>query len=157
MLFDLFDLLSKYKYELISLGALTFGLYYLLRLRRAKQRFSVVHKIKQRLDGKIVVITGANTGIGYETALELAKRGALVVLGCRDAQKSARAVEEIKQVSNNENVCFEFLDLSSFETVKQFSNKLNSKYSNIDILINNAGKLEYFTAFELLYCIDTIC
>lgn len=132
------DLIYSYKYELVSLGVLTIGMY-MFNLKRAKKSFQVLKTLRTRMDDKTVIVTGANTGIGYETALELAKRGARVVLACRDEQKASLAVQKIKQISNNQNVSFEFLDLSSLETVKRFADNVDSKYQNLDVLINNAG------------------
>ena len=73
-----------------------------------------------RIDGKVVVITGANTGIGRETALDLAKRGARVYLACRDLTKAEATKADIVQQSGNENVFVMKLDLTSLESVRQF-------------------------------------
>ena len=96
-------------------------------------------KSKARLDGKTVIITGANTGIGYETGIDLAKRGARVILACRDINKAVKAAEEIRQKSCNGNVITEYLDLASLDSVKKFATKMNEQEERIDILINNAG------------------
>lgn len=74
-----------------------------------------------RLDGKIVIITGANTGIGRETALDLAKRGAKVYLACRDLQKADTARMEIIHESGNKSVYTRHLDLTSFESIRKFA------------------------------------
>lgn len=135
------DLLSKYKLEIVSsLGLVTMSIY-LMRLRRAKSTWTVLNKLSsQRMDGKTVVITGANTGIGYETALELARRGARVVLACRDGQKAARAVDRIKSASGNANVSSELLDLASLDSVAEFARMFTRTYSTgLDVLVNNAG------------------
>ncbi|CAF0823755.1 unnamed protein product [Brachionus calyciflorus] len=95
--------------------------------------------LKARLDGKTVIITGANTGIGKETALDLARRGARVILACRDLQKALEAAEEIRKKTGNGNVFVELLDLASLNSVRQFAEKINSQEENVDILINNAG------------------
>lgn len=93
-----------------------------------------------RLDGKTVVITGANTGIGKETALDLARRGARVILACRDVDKAERrAASEIRGVSGNGNVSVERLDLASLKSVREFAERINANESRLDILINNAG------------------
>ena len=73
------------------------------------------------MDGKTVIITGGNTGIGKETALELARRGARVILGCRDESRAEAAVREIRERSGSELVVFRKLDLASLSSVQQFS------------------------------------
>lgn len=91
-------------------------------------------------EDKTVIITGANTGIGYETALEMARRGAVVVMACRNLEKANLACERIKALTNNYKVFVEHLDLASLDNVKEFAQRINLAYSKIDILINNAGK-----------------
>lgn len=94
---------------------------------------------KNRLDGKVVIVTGSNTGIGYETALDLTKRGAKVILACRDAKRGQEACDKIKLETNSQNVWFERLDLSSFESIREFVKRFKSNFTRLDILINNAG------------------
>lgn len=94
---------------------------------------------KARLDGQTVIITGANTGIGKETALDMAKRGARVVLACRDLSKANTTAEQIRKQTGNGNVVVERLDLASLESVRDFCQKINNQENRIDILINNAG------------------
>ena len=93
----------------------------------------------KKLDGKTVIITGANCGIGYETALDLAKRNARVILACRDSKKGQEALEKIKQESGNQNVELEILNLSSLKSIKEFSQRILKKLDRLDFLINNAG------------------
>jgi NAD(P)-dependent dehydrogenase (short-subunit alcohol dehydrogenase family) len=78
-------------------------------------------------------------GIGFETALDLAKRGARVVLACRDLDRANKAADEIRKRSGNGNVIVERLDLASLDSVRQFSAKINTTEPRIDLLINNAG------------------
>ena len=98
-------------------------------------------KSKRRLDGKTVVITGGNSGIGKETAVDLARRGARVIIGCRNLQKGKEALKEIKERSGNSNVFLEELDLASLESVRTFADKILNLESRVDVLINNAGVL----------------
>ena len=91
------------------------------------------------LQDKTVVITGANTGIGLETAVDLARRGARVVLACRSEEKGGAAVEHVKKVTRNEDVVFAQLDLASLDSVRDFAAKILEEEPRIDILINNAG------------------
>ena len=92
-----------------------------------------------RLDDKTVIITGANVGIGKETALELAKRGANVVMACRDLKKGEDALNDIKTASNNKNVFLKSLDLSSLDSVRKFVSEFLEEFKELHILINNAG------------------
>ena len=94
---------------------------------------------KRSLKGKTVVITGANTGIGKETAVDLAARGARVIIGCRNLEKGKEAMKEIQERSGNQNVFLEKLDLASLESVRSFADKILNSESRLDILINNAG------------------
>uniref|UniRef100_A0A665SZV9 Si:dkey-23o4.6 n=2 Tax=Echeneis naucrates TaxID=173247 RepID=A0A665SZV9_ECHNA len=92
-----------------------------------------------RLDGKTVLITGANTGIGKETSRELAQRGARVVMACRDLTRAERAAEEIRQTTGNGNVVIRHLDLASVYSVRQFAKDFLETEDRLDVLINNAG------------------
>ena len=94
---------------------------------------------KKRLDGKTAIVTGANTGIGKETAIDLAKRGARVIVACRDVKKGSDAVRDIKEASKSEEVILKKLDLASLASVRQFSEEILQEESHIDLLINNAG------------------
>ncbi|ESO08769.1 hypothetical protein HELRODRAFT_109820 [Helobdella robusta] len=95
------------------------------------------------LDGKTVIITGANKGIGYETALDLAKRQARVIMACRDVPHAESMATHIKLQSGNENVFVRKLDLSSLESVREFAKKFLLEEQRLDILINNAGMPTY--------------
>ena len=72
-----------------------------------------------RLDGKVAVVTGGNTGIGKETVLELARRGARVITGCRDIAKAQAVVTEVRDKYRADLV--EPLDLADLESVKKFA------------------------------------
>ena len=94
---------------------------------------------KARLDGKTVIITGGNTGIGKETAIDLASRGAKVIIGCRSKERGEKALIDIKKESGSEAVYLKLLDLSSFQSVRRFANSILDSEDRLDILINNAG------------------
>ncbi|CRK97376.1 CLUMA_CG010766, isoform B [Clunio marinus] len=102
-------------------------------LRRAKYTDST------KIPGKVVVITGANTGIGKENAIDLAKRGAKVYIACRDEQRGKAALREIKVYSGNNNVHLLQLDLASLDSIREFSKNFHKMENKLDILINNAG------------------
>ncbi|KAA0716709.1 Retinol dehydrogenase 11 [Triplophysa tibetana] len=92
-----------------------------------------------RLDGKTVLITGGNSGIGKETAVALAMRGARVIIACRDEEKARKAVREIKSRSHNLNVLYMEVDLANMESIRYFSKSFLQQEKRLDILINNAG------------------
>ncbi|XP_054901427.1 dehydrogenase/reductase SDR family member 13-like isoform X2 [Poeciliopsis prolifica] len=94
-----------------------------------------------RLKGKTVVVTGSNTGIGKSTALELAKRGARVILACRNKEKAEAAAFDIRSESGNPQVVFMQLDLASLKSVRSFAETFLKTEPRLDILINNAGVL----------------
>ena len=89
--------------------------------------------------GRTAVITGANTGLGYETAAALAARGAHVVLAVRNIEKGREAASGIEQRTPGASVAVQELDLSSLESIRTAADELRSKYDSIDLLINNAG------------------
>lgn len=91
------------------------------------------------MDGKIVIITGGNSGIGKETALDLASRGAKIYIACRNPAKCEMARSEITNATQNQNVFGLQLDLASFESIHNFSRNFHQLETKLDILINNAG------------------
>jgi NAD(P)-dependent dehydrogenase (short-subunit alcohol dehydrogenase family) len=93
----------------------------------------------ENLNEKKVIITGANSGIGLETAKMLAAKGAHVVLAVRNLEKGKRAVNSIIDQFESAKVELMKLDLADLKSVHQFSNEYNSRYYQLDILINNAG------------------
>lgn len=89
------------------------------------------------LDGKVAVVTGANSGIGWEASRELARCGAHVVLACRDANRGQAAVERLLSSVPNASVELQSLDVSSLESVRAFAHSL--PHDRVDLLVNNAG------------------
>ncbi|XP_070686194.1 retinol dehydrogenase 13-like [Pempheris klunzingeri] len=98
-----------------------------------------VCRSKALLDGKTVLITGGNTGIGKETAVDLARRGARVILACRDMDRGNKAADDVRRKSGNDNVIVKKLDLASLQSVRQLAKDVLASEERLDVLINNAG------------------
>lgn len=100
------------------------------------------------LSGKLAIVTGANSGIGFEVARALAGMGAQVVLACRNEVKGEQARRRIVESTGNEKVEMEVLDCASFDSVGAFLERWNKRQmKRVDILINNAGGLTGNVAF----------
>jgi NAD(P)-dependent dehydrogenase (short-subunit alcohol dehydrogenase family) len=89
--------------------------------------------------GRLAVVTGANTGLGFETAQVLAARGAAVVLAVRDIEKGKRAAARIADTAPGANVMVQPLDLTSLDSIRAAAGELRARHPRIDLLINNAG------------------
>ena len=89
--------------------------------------------------GRVAIVTGANSGLGYDTAAILADKGAHVVLAVRNLDKGKEAAEKIKAASPNAVVALQQLDLSSLDSVRKAADELRAAHPRIDLLINNAG------------------
>ncbi len=89
--------------------------------------------------GRLVVITGATGGLGYQTALALAGAGAQVVLTGRNPEKGAAALENIRAVHPGAAIRYETLDLASLASVQSFAERFRREHDTLDILINNGG------------------
>lgn len=91
------------------------------------------------LAGKTAIVTGGNSGIGYNTALELARKGATVVIATRDKARGEAAANRIRSVHAAAKVETGVLDLSDLSSVKAFSKRFLAGHPVLDILVNNAG------------------
>ncbi len=89
--------------------------------------------------GRLAVVTGANTGLGFETAQVLAGRGASVVLAVRDTEKGKRAAARITGTVPGANVMVQPLDLTSLDSIRAAAGELRARHPRIDLLVNNAG------------------
>src|SRR6266516_6289694 len=89
--------------------------------------------------GRLAVVTGANTGLGFETARVLAARGASVVLAVRDTDKGKRAAAAIAGTAPGADVTVQPLDLTSLDSIRAAAGELRARHPRIDFLINNAG------------------
>ena len=129
----------------LAAGAVGLGCVYLIR----KWTAGGVCMSPARLDGKTVTITGANTGIGLETAADLAKRNARVILACCSVERRETAAVKVRKRSGNNNAVFVQLDLASLDSMREFAAKILEEEPRIDILINNAGV--HSPSFTLLH------
>ena len=89
--------------------------------------------------GRTVIVTGSNTGIGFETALALYQAGANVIIACRDKNKAEKAIFEMKNQKGNGSLTIGILDLASLKSVKQFAEDFIEQNQELHLLINNAG------------------
>ena len=98
-----------------------------------------VCSLPTRLEGKVVLVTGGNVGLGAATALDLAARGATVVLAARSENSSLETVSRIRRQTGNSEVHYLHLDLASFQSVRQFAGEFLQKYPDLYCLVCNAG------------------
>ncbi len=108
------------------------------------------------LTGRVAVVTGANSGLGYETALALAGAGAHVVLACRDQVKGSDALDRIAQASPGVDLELQRLDLADLASVREFAAGFCAQHGALDILVNNAGVMaiprrETIDGFEMQF------
>ena len=119
-----------------SVGAIAVGLYLLRRWQSSKWG---VCTLKTKLNGKVVIVTGGNVGLGAEAAMDFAKRGATVILACRSWENTKDTLQMIRTKSGNYDVHYLHLDLGSLESVRQFAEDVQAKYPEIHTLVCNAG------------------
>jgi NAD(P)-dependent dehydrogenase (short-subunit alcohol dehydrogenase family) len=119
------------------------GLYKLISTQRdadtsaTKENWTVANM--PDLTGKVVIVTGGNSGIGFEAAKEFARKGAATILACRSMNKAGAALAELKAELPDADAEIMQLDLASLDSVRQFADTFKAKYSQLDILVNNAG------------------
>jgi len=95
--------------------------------------------IDPRMQGKVCIVTGSNTGIGKTTALGLARLGAKVVMAVRDVAKGEAARQDIVKLTRNEDVVVMPLDLADLGSVRAFAVAFAARFERLDVLVNNAG------------------
>jgi NAD(P)-dependent dehydrogenase (short-subunit alcohol dehydrogenase family) len=91
------------------------------------------------LTDKVAIVTGANSGIGFKAARALDRKGAMVILACRNEKKGKEAVERIQADVATSNAELMLLDLSNLVSINEFADEFKARFSRLDILINNAG------------------
>lgn len=89
--------------------------------------------------GKVAIVTGANSGIGFEAAKLLANKGAEVVLACRSRERGEAAVDRIRKQESNAKVSFMPLDLADLDQVRELAGAFSKSNDRLDLLVNNAG------------------
>lgn len=100
-------------------------------------KWDINNELSQR--GRIVIITGANSGIGYETALALAKKDATIVMACRNMKDADKVKSQILGIYSKAQITTMLIDLSSLKSVRDFADNFQKKFARLDLLINNAG------------------
>src|SRR2546430_14510040 len=91
------------------------------------------------MEARVLLVTGANSGIGKATAWGLARLGGTVVMACRSATRGEAARQDIVRDSGNSKVYLEIVDLASEDSTRSFAEEFKRKYPRLDVLINNAG------------------
>ncbi len=109
--------------------------------------------------GKVCIVTGATSGIGEETALELARLHATVVLVGRSAEKCSKVLNEIKGRTGNQSVDFLVADLSSQKDIRRIVEEFRKRYQRLDVLVNNAGavflsRLQSVDGIEMTFALN---
>jgi retinol dehydrogenase 12 len=95
--------------------------------------------MNENMDGKVVLITGANSGVGFATARGIAERGATVVMVCRDPARGAAARDELAKVATGPTPVLLLADLSSQAAIRTLAAEVHARFQHLDVLINNAG------------------
>ncbi|OPZ93512.1 MAG: Cyclopentanol dehydrogenase [Firmicutes bacterium ADurb.Bin419] len=107
----------------------------------------------------VVIVTGANSGMGKATSAGLAKTGATVVMLCRNKSKGEKAVHEVRDLSGNNSVELMLCDLGSRKSIEGFCTEFKKKYQRLDVLVNNAGVIlldrqQTFDGYELQFGVN---
>lgn len=90
-------------------------------------------------NNSVAIVTGANSGMGKATSVELARTGAAVVMLCRNRARGEEALNEVRSLSGNNSIEMMVCDLASQKSIENFCREFKKKYSRLDILVNNAG------------------
>jgi NAD(P)-dependent dehydrogenase (short-subunit alcohol dehydrogenase family) len=90
-------------------------------------------------NGRMAIVTGANSGIGWETARALAQKGVTVIMACRSLEKANAAADQIKQLNPAGQAVGMPLDLGNLDSVRAFADAFRAEYDRLELLINNAG------------------
>ncbi|CAH1217618.1 hypothetical protein PAECIP111892_04454 [Paenibacillus auburnensis] len=91
------------------------------------------------MQGKTVLVTGGNSGMGLATTIEMARRGAKVIMACRSQRRGEEALVEARRQSGSDDITLMLCDLASFQSIRSFAGHFLTEYPVLDVLINNAG------------------
>ncbi|WP_310831831.1 SDR family oxidoreductase [Paenibacillus pedocola] len=91
------------------------------------------------MQGKTVLVTGGNSGMGLATTIEMARRGAKVIMACRSQRRGEEALVEARRQSGSDDITLMLCDLASFQSIRSFAEHFLTEYPVLDVLINNAG------------------
>ncbi|MNC23609.1 Cyclopentanol dehydrogenase [compost metagenome] len=91
------------------------------------------------MQGKTVLVTGGNSGMGLATTIEMARRGAKVIMACRSQRRGEEALTEARRQSGSDDITLMLCDLASFQSIRSFAEGFLTEYPVLDVLINNAG------------------
>ncbi|CAK8680740.1 dehydrogenase/reductase SDR family member 13-like [Clavelina lepadiformis] len=135
----------SFKLLVSAVIALVVGYYWLNYVKRGP-----IYESDKKLDGRTVLITGGNSGLGKVLAMDLAKRGARVVIASRNLEKSSKVKDEIIKESGNHEVRAMQVDLEDFDSVRKFAKEFDESEKYLDYLVNNAGlTLEGMTKYGI--------
>ena len=95
------------------------------------------------LTNKTIIITGANSGIGKEAAVQLAQCGAAVIMACRSAERGAHALAEVREAAHSQNVELMQVDMASQASIRQFADAFLAQHARLDVLIHNAANFDH--------------
>ncbi|PVV03645.1 hypothetical protein BB560_001871 [Smittium megazygosporum] len=110
-----------------------------VKFNRYVIEYRKTNPVEQQSEQPIAIVTGANSGIGYTTSKALMLAGFHVIFACRNKDLATEAMDKIKKETNLETCEYMHLDLSSFESIHQFTTEFKSKYASLKLLVNNAG------------------
>ena len=120
---------------IILLGAIFIGVF----VQYGKKQMKDFNIDFSQTMGKIMIVTGANSGLGYYTTMALVKAGSEVIMACRTVAKCEEAKKTILQEFPTGKLSCMELDLTSFTSIRNFADSFTQKYDHLDVLINNAG------------------
>ncbi|MEO7839128.1 MAG: SDR family oxidoreductase [Anaerolineales bacterium] len=99
--------------------------------------------MQYNLKDKVIVITGANSGIGKAASIQLAKLGATVVMACRSEERGSQALDEVRNAAQSSEVSMMQVDMSSQKSIREFVSAFNERYKHLDVLIHNAANFDH--------------